>query len=75
MNGLDQLPLFEPDEIEATRLLTGYMGAMAKSEAAAERFSLLDLRGATAAALRSFGAAYGAAMVCAFYLDLLEASA
>lgn len=65
-----QLSMFEPEGSEVLALLSAKLSETEKSMALADRFELLGMRGAVAAAERAAEAAMADALVFAILLDI-----
>lgn len=68
----DQLALFDPDRIDALRLLSAYVRTSEAQEAAAARFELLGIPAAARAARSQASLAIESACVLGMYLGFLE---
>lgn len=71
MSACDQLSMFEPDSIEASALLRGYLDKAKRHCALADRFEFLGMRGAVREQEHLASEAVKNASTLAFYLDLL----
>lgn len=72
MTAPDQLARFDPDRVDALRLLSSYVAQAEKQEAAAERFELLLIPAAARAARALASDAVESACVLGMYLGFLE---